>query len=87
MKVVLKLTFYMTGIFFSIASRVPAPYNQLLLKFNPIAFVINSSRRCMIYAESPDLRLLLLWGVVGVILSVAALNIVYKYENSYVKVI
>ena len=41
----------------------------------------------MIYAESPDLRLLLLWGVVGVILSVAALNIVYKYENSYVKVI
>ncbi len=87
MKVVLKLTFYMTGIFFSIASRVPAPYNQLLLKFNPIAFVINSSRRCMIYAESTDLRLLLLWGVVGVILSVAALNIVYKYENSYVKVI
>ncbi len=87
MKVVLKLAFYMTGIFFSIENRVPAPYNELLLKLNPIAFLIDSGRECMLYGRTPDFRLLLAWGAGGVLLSVVALKVVYKYENSYVKVI
>lgn len=87
LKVLLKLMFYMTGIFFSIATRVPKPYNDLLLTINPVAFLINCSRSCMLYAEIPDLRMLFVWCVVGIALSVIALKIVYKYENSYVKVI
>ena len=87
MKVVLKLAFYMTGIFFSIANRVPEPYNELLLTVNPIAFLINGGRGCMLYGQAPDVRLLLAWAVAGTLLSLISLKIVYKYENSYVKVI
>ncbi len=87
LKVLLKLMFYMTGIFYSVATRVPAPYNDLLLTLNPVAFLINCSRTCMLYGGTPDLRILLCWGAAGTLLSVIALKIVYKYENSYVKVI
>ena len=87
MKVVMKLVFYMSGVFYSITDRVPAPYNELMMVFNPSAFLMSSARKCMIYGETPDLKVLLIWGIVGVQISVIALKVVYKYENSYVKVI
>ncbi len=87
MAVVLRLTFYMSGIFFSIMDRVPEPYNALLLKANPVAFLLNAGRGCMLYGETPSLKLLFLWAVLGILISVIALKTVYKYENSYVKVV
>lgn len=87
MKVVLKLMFYMTGIFFSIESRVPEPYNELLLTANPIAFLINIGRGCMLYGKTPDVKVLIIWAVAGVLLAAVSLKVIYKYENSYVKVI
>lgn len=87
MTVVMRLFFYMSGIFYSIIDRVPEPFNNLMQYVNPIAFLINSGRQCMIYCETPARKLLLLWGVVGLLLSVISIKLVYKYENSYVKVI
>lgn len=87
MTVVMRLFFYMSGIFYSIEDRVPAPYNDLLQYVNPIAFLINSGRHSMIYSETPARKMLLLWGAVGLLLSALSIRLVYKYENSYVKVI
>ena len=84
--VVLKLVFYMTGIFYSITSRVPEPYSSLLLKFNPVALVVEDLRRCMIYDSVPHRAALLAWFLIGSVLSVLGIKIIYKYENSYVKV-
>ena len=86
-KVILKLTMYITGIFYSIETRIPAPYNGVLAKANPIAFIIISVRKCIIYGSAPDSLLLLIWMTVGILISIVGINIIYKYENNYLKII
>lgn len=85
--VLLKLVFYLTGIFYSIKKRVPEPYNSILLKCNPIAFLIDEMRECILYQNTPDLAVLGIWFVISLILCVIGIRVIYKYENSYVKVI
>lgn len=87
MTVVLRLIFYMSGIFYSISHTVPEPYQTILLKCNPVAFIMDSLRRCMLYSQMPGRKLIIIWGLIGLILSFISVKIVYKYENSYVKVI
>ncbi|MGN0290548.1 MAG: ABC transporter permease [Lachnospiraceae bacterium] len=85
--VLLRLVFYMSGIFFSVEKRVPAPFNAILLKCNPAAYIIDSLRKCMLYSTTPDIWVMIIWFVIGIVLSVIGIRIIYKYENSYVKVI
>ncbi|MDD4719138.1 MAG: ABC transporter permease, partial [Bacilli bacterium] len=85
--ITLKLVFYLSGIFFSISTRVPEPYNRILLNLNPIALIIDSFRKILLYNKFPNYSVLTIWLVVGIFFSVLGLKTIYKYENSYVKVI
>ncbi len=92
--VVLQLFFYLSGIFYSIEpigkvvkGRVPVPYDTILVKLNPIALVITDLRRVMLYGEDPHWVMLGVWFVAGLLMSVIGVKIIYKFENSYVKVI
>lgn len=85
--IILRAVFYMTGIFYSIESRVPLPYSNILLKYNPIAFLLSSFRECLLYGGHTSLKILLVWMVVGLIISIIGVKTIYKNENSYVKVI
>ena len=85
--ILLKLVFYMTGIFYSLAKRVPSPYNMVLLKCNPIAFIIDEMRKCILYETTPDFMILGIWFVISLILSAIGIKLIYQYENSYVKII
>lgn len=87
MTVLLRLMFYMSGIFYSISQTVPHPYQDILLKCNPMAFLMDSMRNCMLYSHMPGRKLMLLWGLIGLIISLISIKLIYKYENSYVKVI
>ena len=87
LNIALRLMFYMTGIFWNIMTRLPAPYNKYIAKCNPIAFLLSSMRDCVLYGKSPSLKWLLLWFVIGVVISILGIRKIYKYENSYVKVI
>lgn len=87
MNIVLKLIFYMSGIFYSIANNVPEPYLTILLKLNPMALAISDTRNVLLYSQGPDLIPLLAWFVGGIVLSYVGITVIYKYENSYVKVI
>ncbi len=85
--ILLKLIFYMSGIFYSIANRVDGVVGELLLKLNPMALIMDDLRRVMIYQSGPHGMLILLWFAVGVVLSIIGVRTIYKYENSYAKVI
>ncbi len=61
--------------------------SDILLKCNPIAFLLSSFRKCLLYGDSHSLKVLLLWIVVGLIISIVGVKTIYKNENSYVKVI
>jgi len=85
--IILKLVFYLSGIFYAISSRVPAPYNELLLNLNPVAFLIDSFRQCFIFGTTPNYLVLVIWLFIGLAISVVGVYTIYKYYNSYAKVI
>lgn len=85
--IILRMVFYMTGIFWDIMKRLPAPYNGIICRVNPIAFLLYSMRQCVLYDNAPDVPLLILWFLIGTVISILGIRIIYKNENSYAKVI
>ena len=84
--IALRMLFYMSGIFFALEQRVPVPYNELLVKVNPIACCIVEARKVLLYKGTPDFLLLGVWGLIGFLLCYFGIKTIYKYENTYVKV-
>jgi ABC-type polysaccharide/polyol phosphate export permease len=84
--ILLKLVFYMSGIFYSIA-KIEGLAGELLLKLNPMALIMNDLRSVMIYGSAPHVLLIFIWFVIGLVLSILGIKTIYKYENSYAKVI
>ena len=84
--IVLRLLFYATGIFYNIETKIQ-PWGKLLNQANPLAFLISSFRKCMIYQATPDCWLLLAWFAFSVLLAFMGIRKIYKEENSYVKAI
>lgn len=85
--VFLKLIFYVSGIFYLVSSKIPAPYNRYLLWCNPLAYFIEGSRNAILYSKPIDYSILGIWLVIGVVVSIIGIRTIHKYENSYVKVI
>lgn len=84
--IVLRLLFYITGIFYNIEARIPT-FGGYLNCYNPIAFLLTAMRDCLIYQKTPDLRFLAAWFAVSLVLAALGIRKVYREENSYVKVI
>ncbi len=83
----LRLVFYLSGIFYLVSTRLPSPYNGILLSINPIAYLIENARNALLYAKPVDPTIMIVWFIIGIIISYIGIKIIYKYENSYVKVI
>lgn len=85
--ILLRMLFYLTGIFYDVAKRIPAPAGPTLARANPIAFLAQSARDALIYGRTPDMKLMAVWFLVGVVLSIIGMQTIYRNENSYVKVL
>ncbi len=93
--ILLRLVFYLSGIFYNIHKRVPEPYNKILLRANPAAFLIEQARKSMIPQDingqliitGPDYFWLSIWAGIGLLLCIIGVATIYHYENSYAKVI
>ena len=84
--IILKLLFYITGIFYNVETRIPGA-GKIFNRANPMAFLITSMRSCLIYEGHPEDGLLLIWLGAGLLISVLGIRKIYKNENSYVKMI
>lgn len=84
--VLLRLVFYMCGVFYDIASRVPAPWNTWLVRANPVSLVMSGARNSLLYGKDPDWLFLGIWFVISLGLIVCGLKLVYRWENNYAKV-
>ena len=83
----LRMLFYMTGIFFDIASRIHNEvYRTILLDINPLANFIYNMRNILIYSTPPVGMWTLIWFFISIWICVYGINTIYKYENTYVKV-
>lgn len=85
--ILLRLTFYLTGIFYNVEVRIPSPYGVVLSRWNPLAFFLQSMRNILLYGSIPQYKMLIFWLIIGSILSWNGINKIYKNENCYVKVI
>lgn len=86
-KILLRFVFYATGIFYNIEDTIREPFNIILLKYNPMAFIMDMVRKAILFNERPDLKFFLIWVVISLVLCAIGIKTVYKYENSYAKVI
>lgn len=85
--IVLRMLMYFTGVFYSIAKRFHAPYGALAVKWNPMALLLDSARNVLLYHTPVDYSSLFFWGLISIVIAYAGINLVYKNENSYVKVV
>lgn len=83
----LRMVFYLSGIFFNVEKRLPAPYGFWLARINPIAFLLNAIRELLLKGNIPDYRWMIVWAVVGLGSTIVGIQLIYKNENTYVKVI
>ena len=85
--IVLKMVFYLSGIFYNINERLKGKLGYVLLRVNPIAFIMNEARKVCIYGKMISFTGLGFWLLVGLVLCAYGINKIHKYENSYAKVI
>ena len=88
--VVLQLGFYVSGIFYSIENRLTgnlAWVAKILTNFNPVAMIMADMRSVILGNGSVHLLSFAVWSVVAVVFAVLGINLIYRFENSYVKVI
>lgn len=86
-RIILRFVYYLTGIFFSVEKRIPVPYNYYVVRLNPLSYFITSARKVLIYQQPLYWKWLIAWLVVSVLLAIFGVYKIYKYENSYAKVI
>ena len=83
----LRMLFYMTGVFYDISTRIHnTVYRTLLLDLNPMANFIYNMRNVLLYKSAPVGMWTLIWFFVGLFLSILGIRTIYKYQNTYVKV-
>lgn len=85
--ILMRLLFYMSGIFYSVATRVPAPYGALLSHYNPAAFIINEMRNVLLFNTPLNLKWYCIWFAISIIVSAIGIYLIYKHESKYAKVI
>jgi ABC-type polysaccharide/polyol phosphate export permease len=82
--IITRMLFYITGIFYNLETRIPE-VGALLNRYNPVAFLITAMRNCLIYSQTPLRKIMLVWFLVGLLLSFLGVWKIYREENSYVK--
>lgn len=85
--IALRMVFYLSGVFFNITERLHGRLGTVLLKFNPIAFLMNELRKSLVYGKMLDLPILGIWCLVALLLCCIGVHVIHKNENSYAKVI
>ena len=84
--IIMKMLFYTTGVFYNLESRIPE-YGAMLNSYMPTAYLLSSMRQSLVYGVTPDVKIMVLWFAVSLLLCVAGIRKIYKEENSYVKAI
>ncbi len=89
--IVLRMVMYLTGVFYDLQDRLKSVMSEkhaiMVGNFNPAASLIADMRNVIMYATGPNTKFLLIWLIVGMLLSIGGVALIYKNENSYVKVI
>lgn len=85
--IILSMMMYFTGTFYSIAKRVPEPFGEIIEACNPVAFLISSMRKSLLYNTGFDWGIFAIWMFISLVMIALGAFTIYSNENAYVKVI
>lgn len=85
--ILLNMLMFLSGVFYNVMTTLPSPLGGLMMCLNPVAMLIDTMRNALLYNTAANLPLLGMWFLISVILCAVGVHIVYKNENSYVKVV
>lgn len=85
--ILLNMLMFLSGIFYEVMTTLPKPLNTVLMCVNPVAIFVDTMRNALLYNELTNLPLIGVWFLISVIMCCIGVHIVYKNENSYVKVV
>lgn len=85
--ILLNMMMFLSGTFYDIMSGLSSPLNALMLCLNPVALCTDTMRNSLLYNEVENLPIMAVWGLASLILCWIGVHIVYKNENSYVKIV
>ncbi len=99
--IVLRLFFYVSGVFYSLENRLAGANIMLagervdigwlgtfFVNANPLALIMSDMRYAVLgNGEGFHFAALIIWTVVAALLCVIGIKTIYKFDNSYVKVI
>lgn len=83
----LRMVFYLSGVFYNITQRLDGALLFVLLRCNPIAFLMNEGRKVLLQSTLPSFDGLAIWLIIGILLCCIGVHVIHKNENSYAKVI
>ncbi len=90
-RIALRLVFYATGVFYNVEKRIGNKFGprigELLTEWNPLAVMISSMRRALLYSSAAQYKWVTAWFLGGLLISVLGIRLIYKNENSYIKVV
>ena len=82
----MKMLFYLSGIFYNVDTKLSNELGKALARYNPIAVFISQAREVLIYGNSLNYLLIGSWLLVSILICIIGIRTIYKYENTYVKV-
>lgn len=85
-QIILRLVFYLSGIFYSIVDRLPETLCKIMMRINPVAYIIEEFRNVFMYGKGINFELFSYWIIIIVIIAIISIKLIHKYENSYAKV-
>lgn len=85
--ILLNLIMFLSGIFYDTITTLKEPLNHILICINPVVVFVDTMRNALLYNKITNIPLILVWMVLGLLISYIGIHIVNKNENGYVKVI
>ena len=85
--IVMRILLYMTGIFYDVGKRVPAPWGHWAVRLNPLACILTQIRGALLNGTILMWQWLIIWLAAGLVFSLLGVALIYKNENNYVKVV
>lgn len=85
--ILMQMLMFLSGIFYQLETGLPEPLNKIMLYCNPAAMLIDTVRNGLLYQTGPNIVLLITWFFLACMLCVIGIHVVYRNENSYVKVV
>ena len=85
-EVLLRVLFYVSGVFYSIDGKLGNGMDKILLNFNPVGRLMLEFRNVLLYGTNMSFVHVGILLLAGLVISVSAIFTVTRYEQHYVKV-